>query len=71
VKEPPDEVHRGVADATDAAAPGPLVDRIATDVGPPDILVNTIGGYELGDALTVTPQTQADDGRKTSAPRCG
>jgi NAD(P)-dependent dehydrogenase (short-subunit alcohol dehydrogenase family) len=33
------------------------VDRIATEIGPPAILVNTIGAYELGDALSVTPQT--------------
>jgi NAD(P)-dependent dehydrogenase (short-subunit alcohol dehydrogenase family) len=52
----PDEIHRRVADATDPAIPGPLVDRIAAEVGPPDILVNTIGTFELGDALTVTPQ---------------
>jgi NAD(P)-dependent dehydrogenase (short-subunit alcohol dehydrogenase family) len=29
----------------------------ATEIGPPDVLVNTIGAYEVGDALTVTPQT--------------
>ena len=52
----PDEVHREVADATDPAVPGPLVDRIAAQIGPPDILVNTIGAFELGDALTVTAQ---------------
>jgi NAD(P)-dependent dehydrogenase (short-subunit alcohol dehydrogenase family) len=57
LKELPDEIHREVADATDPDAPGPLVDRIAAEIGPPDILVNTIGAYELGDALTVTPQT--------------
>ena len=32
------------------------MDRIATQIGPPDILVNTIGAFELGDALTVTAQ---------------
>jgi NAD(P)-dependent dehydrogenase (short-subunit alcohol dehydrogenase family) len=53
----PDEVHREVADPTDPATPGPLVERIAAEVGPPAVLVNTIGAYELGDALTVTPQT--------------
>ena len=57
LKELPVEIHREVADATDPDAPGPLVDRIAAEIGPPDILVNTIGAYELGDALTVTPQT--------------
>jgi len=50
-------MHREVADATDPAVPGPLVNRIAADVGPPDILVNTIGAFALGDALSVTAQS--------------
>jgi NAD(P)-dependent dehydrogenase (short-subunit alcohol dehydrogenase family) len=53
----PDEIRRQVADATDPAVAGPLVDRIVADVGPPDILVNTIGAFELGDAMAVTPQS--------------
>jgi NAD(P)-dependent dehydrogenase (short-subunit alcohol dehydrogenase family) len=52
----PDGIRREVADASDPAVPGPLVDRIAADVGSPDILVNTIGVFELGDSLTVTPR---------------
>ena len=52
--ELPDEIRREVADATDPTVPGPLVERIATEVGPPDILVNTIGAFEMGDALSVT-----------------
>jgi NAD(P)-dependent dehydrogenase (short-subunit alcohol dehydrogenase family) len=55
LKELPDEITREVADATDPAVPGPLVERIAVEVGAPDILVNTIGAYELGDSLAVTP----------------
>jgi NAD(P)-dependent dehydrogenase (short-subunit alcohol dehydrogenase family) len=57
LKELPDGIYREVADATDPAVPGPLVERISAEIGPPDVLVNTIGAYELGDALTVTPQT--------------
>jgi NAD(P)-dependent dehydrogenase (short-subunit alcohol dehydrogenase family) len=57
LKELPDGIHREVADATDPDAPGALVERIATEVGTPDILVNTIGAYELGDAMATTPQT--------------
>jgi NAD(P)-dependent dehydrogenase (short-subunit alcohol dehydrogenase family) len=53
----PDEMRQEVADATDPAVAGPLVDRIAAEVGPPDILVNTIGAFELGDALSVTPES--------------
>ncbi len=57
LKQLPDEIHREVADATDPAVPGPLVNRIAAEVGPPSILVNTIGAFELGDALSVTAQS--------------
>ena len=57
LKELPGEIHLEVADATDPAVPQPLVGRIAAEVGAPDILVNTIGAFELGDALTVTPES--------------
>ena len=53
----PDEIHTEVADATDPTVPGPLVDRLTAEVGPPDVLVNTIGAYELGEALAVAPET--------------
>ena len=46
-----------MADATDPAVAAPLVDRIADQIGPPDVLVNTIGAFGLGDALTTTPET--------------
>jgi NAD(P)-dependent dehydrogenase (short-subunit alcohol dehydrogenase family) len=55
LSELPAAIHREVADATDPGVPGPLVDRIATGIGAPAILVNTIGAYALGDALSVTP----------------
>ena len=51
----PDDIRREVADATDPAAAKSLVDRIASEVGPPDVLVNTIGAFRTGDALTTTP----------------
>jgi NAD(P)-dependent dehydrogenase (short-subunit alcohol dehydrogenase family) len=57
LKELPADIHRELADATDPSVAGPLVERIADEVGPPDILVNTIGSHQLGDALTVTPET--------------
>jgi len=57
LRQLPDEIHREVADATDPAVPGPLVNRIAAEVGLPDVLVNTIGAFELGDALSVTAQS--------------
>jgi NAD(P)-dependent dehydrogenase (short-subunit alcohol dehydrogenase family) len=54
--ELPDGMHREVADATDPAAAAPLVDRIADQIGPPSVLVNTIGAFGLGDAVTTTPE---------------
>ncbi|HEV3211997.1 MAG TPA: SDR family oxidoreductase [Acidimicrobiales bacterium] len=53
----PEAVHREVADATDPNVAGPLLERIAAQIGPPDVLVNTIGAYELGESLSVTPQS--------------
>jgi NAD(P)-dependent dehydrogenase (short-subunit alcohol dehydrogenase family) len=50
-----DGVAREVIDATDPDAAAPMVDRVVRDVGPPDVLVNTIGAFQTGDALTTTP----------------
>jgi NAD(P)-dependent dehydrogenase (short-subunit alcohol dehydrogenase family) len=55
LKDLPDGIHSEVADATDPNVAKPLVDRIAAELGPPAVLVNTIGAYALGDALSVTP----------------
>jgi NAD(P)-dependent dehydrogenase (short-subunit alcohol dehydrogenase family) len=52
----PDGVRHEVADATDPSVAAPLIERIAADVGAPDILVNTIGAYEVSDALAATPK---------------
>jgi len=52
----PDGIRREVADATDPAVATRLIDRIAGEVGPPDVLVNTIGAFRLGDALATTPE---------------
>lgn len=57
LKELPEGIHREVADATDPTVPGPLIEHVVASIGAPDVLVNTIGAYELGDALSVTPQT--------------
>jgi NAD(P)-dependent dehydrogenase (short-subunit alcohol dehydrogenase family) len=51
----PAGIAREVMDATDPRAAAPMVERIARDVGPPDVLVNTIGTFQTGDALTTTP----------------
>jgi len=56
LRELPDSVVREAADTTDPNTARSLVDRIAAEVGPPDILVNTIGAFRLGDALNTTPE---------------
>ena len=52
----PDDIRREVGDATDPAVATRLIDRVAGQVGPPDVLVNTIGAFRLGDALATTPE---------------
>jgi NAD(P)-dependent dehydrogenase (short-subunit alcohol dehydrogenase family) len=51
----PDGIAREVVDATDPSAANPMVERIVRHVGSPDVLVNTIGAFQTGDALTTTP----------------
>jgi NAD(P)-dependent dehydrogenase (short-subunit alcohol dehydrogenase family) len=57
LSELPEGIRREVADTTDPAAVTPLIDRIATEVGAPGVLVNTIGTFQPGDALSTTPET--------------
>jgi NAD(P)-dependent dehydrogenase (short-subunit alcohol dehydrogenase family) len=57
LRDLPGGVRPEVADTTDPSAVKSLVDRIAGEVGPPDVLVNTIGTFRTGDALTTTPET--------------
>jgi NAD(P)-dependent dehydrogenase (short-subunit alcohol dehydrogenase family) len=54
LKEFPDGIRYEVGDPTDPAVARSLVDRIAAEVGSPEVLVNTIGTYHLGDALDAT-----------------
>jgi NAD(P)-dependent dehydrogenase (short-subunit alcohol dehydrogenase family) len=56
LRELPDSVAWQAADATDPSAARSVVDRIADDVGPPGILVNTIGTFRPGDAISATPE---------------
>jgi NAD(P)-dependent dehydrogenase (short-subunit alcohol dehydrogenase family) len=55
LKELPDGIRYEVGDATDPAVAQSLVDRVAAEVGPPEVLVNTIGTYHIGEALAATP----------------
>jgi NAD(P)-dependent dehydrogenase (short-subunit alcohol dehydrogenase family) len=57
LSELPGSVLREVADTTDPAMARQLIDRVAEEVGPPDVLVNTIGMFLPGDALAATPET--------------
>ena len=56
LKELPEGIRYEVGDPTDPAVARSLVDRIAVEVGAPEVLVNTIGTYHLGDALDATPE---------------
>jgi NAD(P)-dependent dehydrogenase (short-subunit alcohol dehydrogenase family) len=55
LRELPGDIRSEVADTTDPVVAAELVARIAGDVGPPAVLVNTLGAFELGDALAATP----------------
>jgi len=57
LRELPGGVRPEVADTTDPAVVKSLIDRIVGEVGPPEVLVNTIGTFRPGDALTTTPET--------------
>jgi NAD(P)-dependent dehydrogenase (short-subunit alcohol dehydrogenase family) len=52
----PDGIRREVADATDPAAAAAVVERIVAEVGPPNVLVNTIGTFALDDLGGATPE---------------
>jgi len=52
----PDGIRREVADTTDPAVAAQLIDRIADEVGPPNVLVNTIGAFRPADVLATTPE---------------
>ena len=56
LKELPDGIRHEVGDATDPAAAKSLIDRIAAEAGLPEVLVNTIGTFRLGEAVTATPE---------------
>jgi NAD(P)-dependent dehydrogenase (short-subunit alcohol dehydrogenase family) len=54
--ELPEGIRRQAGDTTDPAVAKSLVDRIAAEVGPPEVLVNTIGAFRLGEAAAATPE---------------
>jgi NAD(P)-dependent dehydrogenase (short-subunit alcohol dehydrogenase family) len=56
LKELPGGIRYEAGDPTDPAVARSLVDQIAVEVGRPEVLVNTIGTYHLGEALAATPE---------------
>ncbi|MDH6218049.1 SDR family NAD(P)-dependent oxidoreductase [Streptomyces pseudovenezuelae] len=54
--ELPDGIRRVVGDGTDPALARSVVDRIADESGPPEVLVNALGAFRPGDALAATPE---------------
>jgi NAD(P)-dependent dehydrogenase (short-subunit alcohol dehydrogenase family) len=56
LKRLPASVRWKSGDPTDPAQAQSLVTGIADEMGPPQVLVNTIGTYRLGDALNVFPE---------------
>jgi NAD(P)-dependent dehydrogenase (short-subunit alcohol dehydrogenase family) len=54
--ELPGGIRREVGDTTDQAVAKTLIDRIAGEAGPPEVLVNSIGGFLLGEAGNATPE---------------
>jgi NAD(P)-dependent dehydrogenase (short-subunit alcohol dehydrogenase family) len=52
----PEDIRREVPDATGPADAARLIGRIAGEVGPPDVLVNTIGAFRPEDVLATTPE---------------
>lgn len=55
MRQLPDGIRHLVGDPTDPSVSKTLIDRVAAEAGPPDVLVNTIGAFALGDALAATP----------------
>ncbi|MEY9871661.1 NAD(P)-dependent dehydrogenase (short-subunit alcohol dehydrogenase family) [Streptacidiphilus sp. MAP12-33] len=55
LRELPDGIRQLPGDATDPTVPKALLERIVAEVGVPDVLVNTIGTFAMGDALAATP----------------
>ena len=56
LKELPSSIRREAADPTDPTVARGVVDRIAAEVGRPEVLVNPIGMFHPGEAMTATPE---------------
>jgi NAD(P)-dependent dehydrogenase (short-subunit alcohol dehydrogenase family) len=67
----PEDIRREVADAADPAEAARLIGWIAGEVGPPDVLVNTIGTFRPEDMLATTPEMLRLMLDVNLDPRCG
>ena len=56
MKDLGDAVRHETADPGDPGAVKQVVDRIAAEVGPPGVLVNTVGAFRVADAVDTTPE---------------
>lgn len=56
LRELPGGIRQVLGDVTDPAVAASVLGRIAAEVGPPSVLVNTIGAFVVGDAISVTPE---------------
>jgi NAD(P)-dependent dehydrogenase (short-subunit alcohol dehydrogenase family) len=56
LKQLPDGIRYLAGDPTDPGGAKSVVDQIAAEFGSPEVLVNTIGMYHLGEALAATPE---------------
>ena len=72
LKELPDGIGYEVGDATDPAVARSVVEQIAARVGPPEVLVNTIGTYPWVSARPgVAPARDPGERRRTASARHG
>ena len=67
----PGDIRREVADATDPAEAARLIGRIAGAVGPPDVMVNTIGAFRQKTCSPRHPRCCGPCSTSTWDPRCG
>ena len=55
LRDLPDGIVQVLGDTTGPAVAKAVVERVVAEAGAPGVLVNTIGAFLLGDALSVTP----------------
>ena len=56
MKDLGDAVRKEAVDPGDPGAVKQVIDRIAAEVGPPGVLVNTVGAFRLADAVDTNPE---------------